>query len=60
MAGFVEGMSRDQATLFPERLDDLISADAPVRAVDAFVDNARFAGDGVHEGGAAVDWSTTL
>jgi len=38
MAGFVEGMSRDQATLFPERLDELIGADAPVRAVDAFVD----------------------
>jgi transposase len=37
MAGFVEGMSRDQATLFPERLDELIAADAPVRAVDAFV-----------------------
>jgi transposase len=38
MVGFVQGVSRDQATLFPERLDELISADAPVRAVDAFVD----------------------
>jgi transposase len=38
MAGYVEGISRDQATLFPERLDELIAADAPVRAVDAFVD----------------------
>ena len=39
MAGFVEGMSRDQATLFAERLDELVSADAAVRAVDAFVDS---------------------
>jgi transposase len=38
MVGFVEGLSRDQATLFPERLDELIAADAPVRVVDAFVD----------------------
>jgi transposase len=39
MAGFVEGVSRDQATLFPERLDELIKAEAPVRVVDAFVDS---------------------
>ena len=38
MAGFVEGVSRDQATLFPERLDELIAADGQVRVVDAFVD----------------------
>src|SRR5262245_32404057 len=38
MVGFVQGRSRDQATLFPERLDELIAADAPVRVVDAFVD----------------------
>jgi transposase len=38
MAGYVEGVSRDQATLFPERLDELIKGDAPVRVVDAFVD----------------------
>src|SRR5262245_40389788 len=37
MAGYVEGVSRDQATLFPERLDELIGADAQVRVVDAFV-----------------------
>jgi transposase len=39
MAGYVEGMSRDQATLFPERLDELIEADAQVRVVDAFVNS---------------------
>jgi transposase len=35
---FIEGESRTQATLFPERLDDWIAEDNPVRAVDAFVD----------------------
>lgn len=39
MTGFVEGVSRDQATLFPERLDQLIDPEAPVRVVDAFVDS---------------------
>lgn len=34
----IQGQSRDQATLFPERLDDLIEAENPVRVVDAFVD----------------------
>lgn len=37
MAGYVEGVSRDQATLFPERLDELIKPDAQVRVVDLFV-----------------------
>lgn len=43
MAGYITGRSRDQATLFPERLDDLIAADAPVRVVDAFVGTLRLA-----------------
>lgn len=34
----IQGQSRDQATLFPERLDDLIAEDNPVRVIDAFVD----------------------
>jgi transposase len=38
MAGYVEGVDRGQATLFPDRLDDFVDADNPVRAVDAFVD----------------------
>ena len=37
MAGYVEGVSSDQATLFPERLDELIKPDAQVRVVDLFV-----------------------
>jgi len=38
MAGFVEGVDREQSTLFPALLDDYIADDNPVRAVDAFVD----------------------
>ena len=38
MAGFVEGVDREQSTLFPARLDDYVGDDNPVRAVDAFVD----------------------
>jgi transposase len=36
--GYVEGVERGQATLFPDRLDDYVEADNPVRVVDAFVD----------------------
>lgn len=35
----VQGQNRDQATLFPERLDDLIGEDNAVRVIDAFVDS---------------------
>lgn len=38
MAGFVAGTNREQMTLFPARLDDYVSEDNPVRAVDVFVD----------------------
>ncbi len=38
MKRFIEGEAREQSVLFPERLDDWIAEDNPVRAVDAFVD----------------------
>jgi len=38
MAGFVEGIGREQSMLFPARLDDYVAEDNPVRAVDIFVD----------------------
>lgn len=38
MKRFVEGEDRNQSTLFPERLDDYIAQDNPVRVIDAFVD----------------------
>ena len=43
MKRFIEGESRAQATLFPERLDDWIAEDNPVRAVDAFIDELDLA-----------------
>lgn len=36
--GHVGGVSRDQGTLFPERLDDLIERHSVVRVIDAFVE----------------------
>jgi transposase len=42
MAGFVEGIDREQATLFPSRLEDYVAEDNPVRAVDVFVDTLDF------------------
>lgn len=38
MSGFIEGESRSQATLFPERIDDYIAEENAVRVVDVFVD----------------------
>jgi transposase len=38
MARFVVGDDRSQSTLFPERLDDYLGEDNPVRAIDVFVD----------------------
>ncbi len=37
--GHVSGVSRDQGTVFPERLDDLIAADSAVRVIDAYIDH---------------------
>ena len=38
MTCFVVGNDRGQSTLFPERLDDYVGDDNPVRAIDVFVD----------------------
>ena len=38
MKRFIEGVDRNQSTLFPERLEDFITEDSPVRVVDAFVE----------------------
>jgi transposase len=46
MRRFVEGVDREQATLFPECLEDWIDQDNPVRAIDAFVDNLDLPGVG--------------
>lgn len=44
--GFVKGQSRDQAQLFPERLDDLVEAHSPCRVIDAFVSHLDLCGLG--------------
>src|SRR5271170_1309518 len=43
MTRFVVGDDRSQGTLFPERLDDYLAADNPVRAIDALVDELDLA-----------------
>jgi transposase len=52
----VSGIAREQITLFPEALEDYISAENPVRFLDAFVDKLEMARMGfrdatVHETG---------
>src|SRR5690348_3953295 len=46
MRRFVEGIDREQATLFPEHLEDWVDQDNPVRAIDAFVDKLELSGLG--------------
>jgi transposase len=43
MTRFVVGDDRNQSTLFPERLDDYLGEDNPVRAIDIFVDELDLA-----------------
>ena len=43
MAGFVEGLGRGQSSLFPAQLDDYVTEDNPVRAVDVFIDGLDLA-----------------
>ncbi len=46
MKGFIEGRSRAQSTLFPERFDDYIGEDGGVRVIDVFVDGLDISGLG--------------
>jgi transposase len=46
MKRFIEGVDRGQATLFPERLDEWIGEDNPVRVVDVFVGELDLGGLG--------------
>jgi Transposase domain (DUF772) len=43
MTRFVVGEDRSQSMLFPERMDDYLGEDNPVRAVDVFVDELDLA-----------------
>src|ERR1035441_1997979 len=46
MTRFVVGDDRSQSTLFPERLEDYLAEDNPVRAIDVFVDELDLGGLG--------------
>ena len=46
MKRFVEGLDRSQSSLFPDRLEDWIGDDKPVRVVDVFVDELDLVGLG--------------
>lgn len=46
MKRFIEGADRSQITLFPDRLEDFVADDNPVRVVDAFVDQLDLSGLG--------------
>jgi transposase len=46
MSGFIEGEDRNQATLFPERIDDYIPEESAVRVIDVFVDELDLSGLG--------------
>jgi hypothetical protein len=38
MSRHIKGLSRSQATLFPEMLEDFVAKENPVRVIDVFVD----------------------
>ena len=44
MSGFIEGEDRSQGTLFPERLDDYVAEENPVRVIDVFIDDLDISG----------------
>ena len=57
MKRFVEGVDRGQSTLVPDRLEDWIGDDNPVRVVDVFVDELDLGGLGFDRvAPQATDW----
>jgi transposase len=46
MTDFIVGEARTQATLFPERLDDYIAEDNPVKVIDVFIEGINLSGLG--------------
>jgi len=46
MKRYIEGVERDQGTLFPDRLEDWVGEDNPVRVIDVFVDQLDLRGLG--------------
>ncbi len=46
MKRYIEGVDRGQGTLFPDRLEDWVGEDNPVRVIDVFVDELDLGGLG--------------
>jgi transposase len=46
MSGFIEGESRTQATMFPERIDEYVAEENTVRVIGVFVDELDLSGLG--------------
>jgi len=53
MSGFIIGVDRSQSSLFPERLEDWVAEDNPVRVIDLFVDDLDLVGLGFERTAAA-------
>lgn len=53
MAGFIEGVGRGQVSLFPERLEDWVDEEQPVRVIDLFVEDLDLVGLGFERTSAA-------
>lgn len=63
MKRFVQGESRTQGTLPPERLDDSIAENNPIRVMDVFVDEldlGQLGFEAVAEGGSVSEWNTRV
>jgi len=65
MSKFIKGQDRSQGTLFPERLDDYVEEENPVRVIDVFVDDLDISGLGfkaepAHTGRPGYDPRTML
>ena len=43
MSGFIQGADRNQGYLLPERLDEYVSEENPVRVIEAFVEELDLA-----------------
>jgi len=54
MSGFIKGEDRNQATMFPERLDDYVGEDHAVRVIDVFIDDLDVSGLGFKADPAAT------
>jgi len=58
LSGFIEGENRQQATLFPERLDDYVHEESPVRVIDMFIDELDITGLGFRTERSETGWSS--